>query len=264
VTVERDVTKTPRRRLLRLLLPLAGIAAVVLTGCASNAPNDPMDPAGPAARDIYNLSKPVFIIAGVVFVLVEGLIVFVVLKFRRRPDDDEVPAQTHGNTRLEIGWTILPAVILAVITVPTVVTLFDLFEKPTDALEVSVTGQQWWWAYEYDDYTVEGTDTPVITANELHIPAGRPIYLTLRSKDVIHSFWSPRLNGKRDVVPGRVHNWTIEADKPGRYAGQCTEFCGASHANMLLTVVAHDEAGWEKWIDGQQEAQEPLVEGTDT
>ena len=262
--MEPDVTQTPRRRTLWRFLPLALLAVLLLAGCADNAPNDTMDPAGPAARDIYNLSEPVFLAAIVIFFLVEGVAIFIVFKFRRRAGDDEVPAQTHGNTKLEIGWTILPAIVLAVISVPTVVSVFDLFEKPENALEVSVTGQQWWWSYEYDDYMIDGTDTPVVTANELHIPAGQPVSLELRSKDVIHSFWSPRLNGKRDVVPGRVHTWKIEADEPGRYAGQCTEFCGASHANMLLTVVAHSPADWEEWIAGQQEVREPLVAGTDT
>jgi cytochrome c oxidase subunit II len=137
---------------------------------------------------------------------------------------------------------------VAVFTVPVI---FELDEKPDGGIEVAVEGQQFWWAYHYDA-AAGATERPFATANELHIPAGEPVYLTLTSKDVIHSFWAPRLNGKRDVVPGRVHHWTLEADEPGVYAGQCAEFCGTSHANMRLKVVAHDRAGYEEWLTDQQ------------
>jgi cytochrome c oxidase subunit 2 len=99
------------------------------------------------------------------------------------------------------------------------------------------------------------------TANELHIPAGEPVFLRLESQDVIHSFWAPRLNGKRDVVPGRIHTWNLEADEPGVYSGQCAEFCGTSHANMRLKVVAHDPGSWDEWVASQQEEPEVPTAG---
>jgi len=252
------------RASVRRLVALAAGLALLLTACASDAPQDSLDPAGPEARTIDNLFGPVMVAALVVFVVVQGLVVYAVIKFRRRADEpeglDEVPPQVHGNTRLEIGWTILPALILAVVAIFTVPVIFDLTEEPEDALTVDVVGQQFWWAYRYEDQ--ERTDGPEFTtANELHIPAGEPVLLRLRSKDVIHSFWAPRLNGKRDVVPGREHTWRLEADEPGVYSGQCGEFCGASHANMRLKVVAHDEQGWQAWLDDQQRpAEEPTEE----
>lgn len=237
------------------------LVALTVAGCATDAPQDTLDPAGPAARTIDTLSNSMFIIAAIVFVLVQGLIIYMVVRFRRRDGDDDVfPAQLHGNTRLEIGWTILPAVVLAAVAVFTVPVIFELNEEPENALVVDVEGQKYWWGYEYGDQEmVPGGG--ITTANELHIPAGEPVFLKLRSNDVIHSFWAPRLNGKRDVVPGRLHTWTVEADEPGVYSGQCAEFCGTSHANMRLKVVAHDEAGWAEWVEDQQREPEVPTEG---
>jgi len=226
--------------------------ALFLSGCAKDAPQDALDPAGPYARKIDDLFDPVFLVAVVVFFLVQGIILFAIIRFRRRHDDDEFPAQIHGNTRLEVGWTILPAVLLGVVGIFTVPKIFDLTDTPKVGMDVTVTGQKYWWAFSYPEQGQYGIDAPIITANELHIPAGVPIKLELRSKDVIHSFWAPRLNGKHDVVPGRIHYWNLEADHPGVYSGQCAEFCGTSHANMLLKVVAHDPATWDQWVAQMQ------------
>jgi cytochrome c oxidase subunit 2 len=133
--------------------------------------------------------------------------------------------------------------------------IFELDEEPDDPIRVEVMGQKYWWAYTYGEGA--GAEQEFSTANELHIPVDRPVYLTLESADVIHSFWAPRLNGKRDVVPGRTHTWTIQADEPGAYSGQCAEFCGTSHPNMRLKVVAHTEADYEAWLERQQ--QEPEI-----
>jgi cytochrome c oxidase subunit II len=135
-----------------------------------------------------------------------------------------------------------------------VFTLLDLAETPKDAVEVTVIGQQWWWEYRYD---VDGDgEDDIVTANDLVIPAGKPIALTIQSRDVIHSFWIPALNGKRDAVPGRESPLTIEADHPGVYRGQCTEFCGLSHGYMRMRVVALSEADYEAWQEGQLEGAE--------
>lgn len=254
------VRPAPRsRRSLRWLL--TGALALALAGCAADAPQDSLDPAGPAARSIDGLFQPVMVVAAIVFVVVQVLIVVMVVKFRRREEtEDTFPDQLHGNTRLEVGWTILPALVLAVVAVFTVPVIFELNEEPDEALRVDVTGSKYWWAYEYEDQDlVPGGG--IVTANELHIPAGEPVYLSMTSTDVIHSFWAPRLNGKRDVVPGRIHTWTMEADEPGVYSGQCAEFCGTSHANMRLKVVAHDAAGWDAWVASQQELPEIPTEG---
>src|SRR5690606_15226685 len=129
--------------------------------------------------------------------------------------------------------------------------IFDLSKKPSEeALHVEVIGQQWWWEYRYD-IDGDGTFDEIITANDLVIPAGREIALSLKSRDVIHSWWAPRLQGKKDVVPGRVHPLSFEADKPGEYLGQCAEFCGLSHAEMRIKVVAMDPADFDEWVANQ-------------
>jgi cytochrome c oxidase subunit II len=257
------VTKIVRWYRLALLAPL-----VFLASCAKDAPQDVFQPEGKYARKIDNLQRPVFYIAAAVFILVEGLIVFAIMKYRQRGDDDDpdaLPAQMHGNFRLEIGWTILPALLLAVVSAVTLPVIFELASTPKNALEVDVYGQKYWWAYEYPGISANepfGIDESGIrTANELHIPAGVPVYLKLQSRDVIHSFWAPKLNGKRDVVPGRVHNWKLEADHPGVYSGQCAEFCGTSHAFMRIKVVAHDAASWDEWVDTMQAPDEKPTSG---
>ena len=226
----------------RLALPAIGLT-LLLAGCAdSTLPQDALDPEGPFSRTVHDLAMPVFAIAGVVFVLVQALVVYAAVKFRRRADD-ESPVQVHGNVKMELTWTIIPLLTLVGVGAFTVRTAVDLDRVPTgpEVVKVDVTGHQWWWEYEYPD---EG----IVTANELHIPTGVDVALTLRSDDVIHSFWPPKLAGKIDVIPNRVNHMVIHADQPGTYYGQCAEFCGISHANMRLRVVAHTPAGYREWV----------------
>ena len=237
-----------RRYRLALVVPLV----LALSACADNAPLDTLEPKGPEARSIDNLANPVFIIAGVVFVLVQGGVLFVAWKFRHRKDDDgSLPTQTHGNFKLEIGWTILPALLLAGVGGASVLTLLDLEDHPDGAQEITVIGQKWWWEYRYD---VDGDgEDDIVTANDLVIPVGQNVDLRIESRDVIHSFWIPRLNGKRDAVPGRSHPLQLEADEPGVYRGQCTEFCGLSHGYMRMRVVALPADEYAAWEEGQLE-----------
>jgi cytochrome c oxidase subunit 2 len=243
--------RTHRRWRPALLVPL-GLA---LAGCAQDAPLDTLDPQGPEAQTIQNLVIPVFAIAGIVFVLVQVGVLAIVWKYRKRKDDDgSLPPQVHGNTKLELGWTVLPAILLAGVGVASVLTLLDLEDRPADARQVTVVGQQWWWEYRYD---VDGDgEDDIVTASDLVIPAGEPVTLSVTSRDVIHSFWIPALNGKRDAVPGRVHPLSIEADEPGVYRGQCTEFCGLSHAFMRMRVVALSPEDYADWEARQQEGAE--------
>ncbi len=239
---------TSRRWRAALVLPVL----LALAACAEDAPLDTLEPRGPESRTIQDLVGPVFLIAGIVFVLVNLGVLFIAIKFRQRKDDDgSLPAQLHGNFKLEIGWTILPALILMGVGGGSVLTLLDLEDHPADAMEVTVVGQQWWWEYRYD-VDDDGTDD-IVTANDLVIPAGVPVSLSITSRDVIHSFWIPALNGKRDAVPGREHPLLIEADEPGVYRGQCTEFCGLSHAYMRMRVVALSEDDYAAWEAGQRE-----------
>ena len=240
----------PVRRARRWRAALAVPLLLALGACAENAPLDTLEPKGPEARTIDNLVNPVFLIAGIVFVLVQGGVLLLAWRYRKRKDDDgSLPAQVHGNFKLEIGWTILPAILLAGVGGASVLTILDLDDRPADAMEVTVIGQQWWWEYRYD-VDQDGTDD-IVTANDLVIPAGEPVNLTITSRDVIHSFWIPALNGKRDAVPGREHPLLIEADEPGVYRGQCTEFCGLSHGYMRMRVVALAPAEYEAWAANQ-------------
>jgi cytochrome c oxidase subunit 2 len=250
--------QTPRRRRLVLLLVVVG-TILLLSACAgpdrlgldsvldSDLPQNALDPAGPAARRIDSLWWLVFWIATAIFVIVQAALLFTVFRFRRRNDTDRPVKQVHGNTRLEIIWTIIPAVLLAVVAVPTIAALFDLRAEPDpadNALQIDVIGHQWWWEFHYPEYGFT-------TANEMHIPAGRVVQLNMTSADVIHSFWTPRLNGKRDVVPGRTSILLMEADEPGLYIGQCAEFCGLAHADMRHRVFAHTGADFEAWAQAQ-------------
>ena len=243
-----------RHRMIRRSGPPAAMAAgvVALAGCAQgDVPQSTMDPKGEYAQTIFNLSWPVFLIAGVIGVVVFAIIGVLIVRFRERPGHEETPKQVHGKPTLEIALTVLPAVLLAAIAVPTVNVLFDINAEPEDALVVNVTGQQWWWEFDYPTITGDD-DLPLVTANEMVIPAGQQVRLNITSRDVIHSFWIPRLNGKRDAVPGRVHTWNMQADQPGEFWGQCTEFCGLSHTNMRMRVIALTPADFDRWVELQK------------
>ena len=252
------------RRKVLLVLGLVALA-VLLAACAPHATQDSLKPAGPFAREVKTLFERVFWFGAVpVFVLVEGGIVLILIKYRHRKGRDRMPPQIHGNTRLEIGWTILPAVILAVVMVPTIATIWDLARQPPDdALHVTVIGQQWWWKFEYTDddmQTAAETSGPITTANELVIPTDRVVYLTVLSgvggindAAVIHSFWVPELAGAQDAIPNHENHILLQADEPGTYEGQCKEFCGLSHALMKFHVRAVSPADFDAWSAGQKE-----------
>jgi cytochrome c oxidase subunit 2 len=221
----------------------------------SGKPLTSLAPEGPSADSIQKLLIPVTAIAGIVFVLVIGAIVFITWKFRERKDSDpdEFPSQIHGKTTLEIGWTILPALILAGIAVGTVMTIINLNREEPNAIQVQVAGQQWWWEYKYDLNSDGNFDGPedITSATELVIPAGKPVQVTTTSNDVIHSFWIPGLNGKKDAVPGLYNPLKLQADEPGVFRGQCTEFCGLSHANMRMLVRAVSSSDYDAWVRNQ-------------
>ena len=245
--------RRPVRRAGRRGLAAAGVVlALLASACGEEElPQNTLDPEGPVARQLDRLIQPVGIIAALVFVLVQGLVIYVAIRYRRR-SEDEAPKQVHGNVKAELGWTIAPALVLLVVGVFTVVTLFDISETPAgaDVVEVTVTGKQWWWEYEYPDHDV-------VTANEMLIPVGQKVAVTLLSDDVIHSFWPPKLAGKVDVVPNRINRMVIEASKPGTYYGQCAEFCGLSHANMRLQVIAHTPRDFRRWLASNAAAAVP-------
>jgi cytochrome c oxidase subunit II len=223
------------------------LLAIILAGCGitggeAQSANETM---GDNAARIWNLFVPIFWLSIVVFVLVQGALIWAVIKFRRK-DGDEIPPQLHGNTKVEVAWTIAPAVILAVILVPTITTIADLASEPDDPYTVDVIGHQWWWEFSYED---EGFQT----GNVMHIPVDQPIHLRMTASDVIHSFYAAQLFGKMDVIPGRTTHIYFTAEEPGEYYGQCYEFCGIQHANMMFRIVAHEQGDFEAWVAEQQE-----------
>jgi len=226
------------------MVPLFTAAAVV-TGCGGPFPQSTLAPRSDFSAAVNTLFTGIFWWAVVVFVIVEGLLLFVIIRYRRREGAGE-PRPLHGHTALEIGWTLAPALILVFIAVPTMRTIFATAgHAPAGALRVEVVGHQWWWEYRYPDLGI-------VTANELHLPVGTPVQLELTTADVIHSFWVPRLGGKRDLTPGRVTRIAFTADSAGEFSGQCAEFCGASHANMRLRVFVQPDSAFRAWVAGQR------------
>ena len=250
-----DVNLTNRRLRPTKFAALAS-AGVLLAGCATNAPQDTTDPAGTNAQKIYNLSWPIFLIAIVIGVMVFAVIAYSVVRFRDR--GQPIPEQTHGKPWLEYLMTAIPAVILAGVAFPTVIILMELNDTSDTECVVNVTGQQWWWEF---DYPVQegcgGITEPIVTSGQMVIPADTNVLIRGTSRDVIHSFWVPRLNGKRDMVPGRVHTLKMQANEPGIFAGQCAEFCGLSHANMRMEVVSLNDADFDTWKANQTADYEP-------
>ncbi|MEJ7720252.1 MAG: cytochrome c oxidase subunit II [Ilumatobacteraceae bacterium] len=248
MTAPATVIRVPSPR--RLMLAVGAIAAVTLTACAEDAPQDTWQPEGENSNRIHNLQWPVFAIAGVVGLLVFLAIVWIVVRYRDR--GQPIPEQSHGKPALEIALTILPALILVGVAVPTVGTLMALAETDDTECSVNVYGQQWWWEVEYPEQEgCGGIDREFVTSGQMVIPTGTKVLVSGTSRDVIHSWWIPALNGKKDMVPGRVHTVRTQADEPGIYAGQCTEFCGLSHANMRMEVVALDPGDFETWKANQ-------------
>jgi cytochrome c oxidase subunit 2 len=226
---------------------------LALMACTPSHNQSTFDPVGPVAEKQLDLFMIIFLAAVVVFIVVGGALIYTVIRFRRKEGQTAIPTQTHGNTPLEIGWTIAPAIVLLVVAVPTIIYIFDIAkEPPPGALEVNVTGHQWWWEFEYPEQNV-------VTANELHIPVDVPVMLNLRSDDVIHSFWVPKLAGKRDVIPTHVNPLTFTASGsdidtlPAILFGQCAEFCGVAHAHMRFRVVVESQEDFDGWVANYHE-----------
>lgn len=245
---------------------LLALAALALAACGDER-QDVFTPEGDKADQINDLQVPVFLLAGLVGLLVFALLgVAIVVGIRRRKAGADDPVQLEGNFKLEIGWTIAPALLLAVISVFTVATLFELDDAEAadpaiEEMELTVYGHQWWWSFEYDLDPDEDNGPEIITANDMVIPAGTDITVNIEARDVIHSFWVPALNGTRDAVPGRSHSLVFHADEPGIFDGQCKEYCGLSHANMKHRVVALTMGEFQEWVEQQQETQPMLAEG---
>ena len=244
-----------RSRLSRLAL-LGAVAAIFLLATAcSKGFQSTWDPVGPVADKQLQLFNVLLWTMVIVFVLVEGALIYIVIRYRRRPGQPR-PPQIHGHTALEVTWTIIPTALILGLGIWSVFTLFELDQPPTDQgeiLEVTVTGHQWYFEFEYPD--ADGNGKRISTANELKIPVDRPVAFILESDDVLHSFWVPKLGGKVDVVPSRQNTLWLMADSdmidqplPATYYGQCAELCGVAHAQMRFRVTVMTEEDYQAWV----------------
>ena len=257
--------KTARRWRQASQAVIAVSALSFLASCAKDAPQDTWQPAGPNAEQIDNLQRPVFYVAGVVGVIVFAAVAWAMYRYRDR--GQAIPEQTHGKPALEIVLTVIPVLILLGVAIPTAGTIFKLAKTSDTEMTINVTGQQWWWEYDYpaagSNIEQYGITAPIVTSGQLVIPENTKVLLRVTSRDVIHSYWIPKLNGKKDSVPGRVHLLRMEGSKPGIYAGQCTEFCGLSHSYMRMEAVVLARADYEKWVANQLEEYTAPEAGTE-
>lgn len=221
-----------------------------LAGCSGYHPQTTLHPTSDFGTAIDVLFRSILIWEIGIFLVVEAALLIALFRFRRsRPEGH--PPQLHGHTGIEVAWTLAPALILVFIGVPTVYTIFrSQAPAPASSLKIEVTGHQWWWEFRYPELGV-------ITANEIRLPRGRPVHLEMTSADVIHSFWLPRLGGKRDVIPGRKTHLWFTPDSAGTFPGQCAEFCGTSHANMRLRGVVLEAADFDAWAAAQRDTAPP-------
>ena len=222
------------------------VAGLTLAACDMvTVPATTLAPKSDFGRVSYDIFLSIFWWDAGIFLVVSAVLVGIIFRFRER-DPQTLPPQVRGNARLELAWTVAPVVVLTLIAFPTVRAVFRTqATPPRAALGVRVTGHQWWWEFEYPELGIR-------TATELHLPVGRPVRLELRSPDVIHSFWIPQLGGKRDTPPGKVNRIVLTPTTPGRYYGQCAEFCGASHANMRMLAVVEAPAEFDAWVARQR------------
>jgi cytochrome c oxidase subunit II len=240
-------------------LVLVGLCLRAATASAQSTPS-PLSPTNifapvsTPAHAIHGLSLFVLGVTGLIFVVVFSLLVYAVVTFRSRTDDDNrEPPQVYGSNQVEFAWTVIPVLIVVALFMASsrVIATIQNAERPANAIEVIATGHQFWWEYRYPGLKV-------ITANELHIPVSdpanpTPTFITLLSADMDHSFWVPRLAGKTDLIPNRTNHTWIDPHEVGLYLGQCAQYCGTQHAKMLLRVYVQPRAEFDRWIQEQQQ-----------
>jgi len=242
------------------VVSLAVLAAMVQ---ATDTVSSIFAPVSTPAIKERDLSVLVLWLSAVVFVVVGGLIAYNVVRFRAPPGEPGTePPQVYGSAQVEAAWTVVPLLIVMVLTLSTARVIYEVQEAapPPNAVEVTVVGRQWWWEIRYPKLGV-------VTANELHVPVSdsvvrRPTWLTLESADVSHSFWIPRLAGKTDVIPNKTNRTWMEPFRPGTYLGQCAEYCGTQHAHMLLRVIVETPDQFARWVEHQRQpaAVDPAVD----
>jgi cytochrome c oxidase subunit 2 len=229
-----------------MLMPVVALATAGVAA-AANGGFTPLTPHSPNARHINSAYYLVFGFTAAIFVIVEVALVVFVWKYRSRGRPRDVEGvQVHGNTRLELIWTALPAVILCIIGLYVFWQLPKITDVPaanaSDRLNITVEGHQYYWQFDYPN--------GARSIGDLHVPAGKVVYLTIRSPDVAHSWWIPQLGGKTDAIPGKTNHMWFNANRAGTYLGQCAEFCGLYHEAMRARVIATSEAEYQSWLAG--------------
>ena len=242
-----------------VLTRAAFLVLPVLTSHAARAATGPQAtpsifaPVSTPASNVFDLSMFVIGITSGIFVVVGGLLTYVVIRFRQKdPNDTVEPAQIYGSIQVELSWTVIPVIIVVVLFLTTARYIFAIQDnpKPAEALDVTIVGHQFWWEFRYPKYGI-------IAANELHVPVSdparpTPTYMKLTSADVIHSYWVPQLAGKTDAIPNHINEMWVDPHYPGMYVGQCAQFCGAQHAKMLIRVYVDTPEQFAAWIRNQQ------------
>lgn len=218
------------------------------------SPTNIFAPVSTPAESIFGLSRFVLATVAVIFLVVFALLAYVVIRFRSNSHEDRgEPAQVYGSTQVELAWTVIPVLIVMALFLASarVIASIQNTVRPPGALEVIVTGHQYWWEYRYPSLNV-------VTANELHVPVSdpkhpTPTFLTLLSADTDHSFWVPRLGGKTDLIPNHPNHTWIDPHEPGLFLGQCAQYCGTQHAKMLLRVYVDTPEQFDRWVRQQQQ-----------
>lgn len=238
-------------------LIVSGLLALVLAGCGKENLTA-LKPKGPSSQISFDLIILTTVVMALVLLSVIIVYIIVLIRFRRKKvGKDFEPKQVEGHKKLETIWTIIPIILLIIISVPTTIATFDLAstEGAEDQINIDVTGNQYWWHFDYEDEDIQ-------TSQDLYVPTGEKVFLNLKSSDVIHSFWVPSLAGKMDVNPENENTMYIEVDEEGVYYGKCAEFCGPSHSLMDFKIIAVDPDDYDEWVDDMKDVDsEELVEG---
>src|SRR6266404_736254 len=251
---QRNSTNCMRRAAQVIGFACLPVAALAAPADRSLSPTNIFAPVSTPAHSIFGLSLFVLAVTGAIFVVVFTLLLYCVVKFRRRTDDDgREPPQVFGSNQVELAWTVIPVLITVVLFMATarVIASVQKAPRPENAIRVVAIGHQFWWEYRYPDLNV-------VTANELHVPVSdsahpAPTFLTLLSADTDHSFWVPRLAGKVDLIPNHPNRMWMDPHETGLYLGQCAQYCGTQHAKMLLRVYVQTRDEFDRWIQKQSQ-----------
>jgi cytochrome c oxidase subunit II len=245
--------------MLPVVVWICGAAAAFADTAQPLSPTNIFAPASTPARSIFGLSLFVLAVTGAIFLVVFALLLYSVVKFRKRKNDDgREPPQVYGSNQVELAWTVIPVLIVVALFMATarVIASVQKAARPDNSVEVVAIGHQFWWEYRYPELGV-------VTANELHVPVSDPVlptptFITLLSADTDHSFWVPRLAGKTDLIPNHPNSMWIDPQETGVYLGQCAQYCGTQHAKMLLRVYVQSKDDFDRWI---QEQRQPAIVG---